>query len=62
MVSSAINIILVLSPRSLHKQDEDSLPASRREKHLVTLLFQLIFGTAGLVTMDLTQQDSKFHD
>lgn len=40
----------------------DSLAASRREKHLVTLSFKLIFGMTGFVTMDPTCQDSKFHD
>lgn len=40
----------------------DSLAASRREKHLVTLPFKLIFGMTGFVTMDPTCQDSKLHD
>lgn len=43
-------------------RDRDSLSASGREKHLVTLPFKLIFGMTAFVTMDLTRQDSKFHD
>lgn len=62
-MSPAVSIIFVLSLRTLQKQTHrQPLPASRREKHLVTLPFKLIFVTPGLVTMDLTQQDSKFHN